>query len=224
MGKRGEAYGSECHLRGYLSERSNELSAAVQAAVGERESRCEWLPFPSAGGVERELRGAEFLAPDSRGREAWQAFWPSTGTPQSWDAVGRLRGPEKDEWLLVEAKSRAGELVSPACRAKGEGRATIERALLATRTHFGISAEQNWMGTYYQIANRLASLYFLNEIAGENALLVFVYFVGDRFPDGSVCPATKEEWEPLIARANQALGLPSKIDRVHHVFLPVHRS
>jgi hypothetical protein len=38
---------------------------------------------------------------------------------------------------------------------------------------------------------------------------------------GSRCPATNTEWEPLIAKANQVLGLPAHVDRVHHVLFPV---
>jgi hypothetical protein len=220
MGKRGDGYGSEYHLRRYLSEREQELSTAVRAAVGAPSSRCEWLPFPSVDGVERELKGVEFLAANAAGRQGWKGFWPSTGNAQNWDAVGRISVDDEAEWVLVEAKARAAELVSPACAAKGDGRTMIESALRDARRHFGVPEERDWMGTYYQIANRLASLYFLNEVAGERARLVFLYFTSDRFPDGSACPASETEWEPLINRAKAALGLPMEIDRVHHVFLP----
>lgn len=220
MGKRGDGYGSEYHLHRYLAEAPTRLTAAITHAIDDGVDVCEWLPFGAGETGDRELRGMEFL--DSTAQTAWRDFWSRTGNPPNWDAVGRR--PLNNEWVLVEAKAREGELVSPPCAAKEEGgRARIEQALLATRRHFGIADDRDWMGNYYQIANRLASLYFLREIVKQPAHLVFLYFVGDTFPDGSRCPASNAEWEPLIAKANQVLGLPAHLDRVHHVFLPVLR-
>jgi hypothetical protein len=220
MGKRGNGYGSEYHLRRYLSEEPSKLNVAIAAVVGDRDHIFEWLPFGTAKTGDRELRGMEFLEPTAQA--AWRDFWSRTGNPPNWDAVGRRSS--NGEWILVEAKSREGELVSPPCGAKEEGgRARIEQALLVTRRHFGVADDRDWMGNYYQIANRLASLYFLTEIVKRPARLIFLYFIGDTFPDESRCPASNVEWEPLIAKANAILGLPAHLDRVHHVFLPVLR-
>jgi hypothetical protein len=219
MGTRGDGYGSEYHLRRYLAEAPATLSAAIAGAIGDGVDICEWLAFGAGKTGERELRGMEFLDPTGRG--AWRDFWPKTGNPPNWDAVGRR--PQSHEWILVEAKAREGELVAP-CRAKEEGgRAQIEQALRATRRHLGIAEDRDWMGNYYQIANRLASLYFLNEVVKQPARLVFIHFTGDAFPDGSRCPKSQAEWEPLLATAKQVLGLPANLDRVHHVFLEVLR-
>ena len=79
------------------------------------------------------------------------------------------------------------------------------------------------LGTYYQYANRLAFLYFLNVIARVPARLVFLYFTGDRFPDGRPCPATIERWNELINARRLTLGLEHEhalTDRVHTIFLP----
>ncbi|TMQ13964.1 MAG: hypothetical protein E6J90_16535 [Deltaproteobacteria bacterium] len=218
MGRLGEGYGSEYHLRRYLAVAPATLSAAIADEIGDGDRACEWLPFGAGKRGDRELRGMEFLDPTARG--AWADFWSRTGTPPNWDAVGRRAGIR--EWVLVEAKAREGELVSPPCGAKEDGgRARIEQALRAARRHFGVADDRDWMGSYYQIANRLASLYFLTEIAKQPARLVFLYFVGDTFPDGSRCPASRADWEPLVAKANGVLGLPTDLDRVHHVFLPV---
>jgi hypothetical protein len=216
MGKLGDGYGSEFHLRRYLVEAPAELNGAIARAIDDGLDGCDW----QARADGRELRGMEFL--DDGARSKWRDFWSSTGSPPNWDAVGRR--PPINEWLLVEAKARQGELVSPPCGAKEEGgRARIERALLATRRHFRIDERRDWLGNYYQIANRLASLYFLNEVAKQPARVIFLYFLGDTFPDGSRCPATEAEWRPLIAKADKVLGLPEHLDRVHHVFLPVLR-
>ena len=63
----------------------------------------------------------------------------------------------------------------------------------------------------------------LSQVAKQPARLVFLYFVGDTFPDGSRCSASRAEWEPLVAKANGVLGLPADLDRVNHVFLLVLR-
>lgn len=219
MGRLGDGYGSEFHLQRMLTADRARLEHAILREVGDV-GTVEWLPFASRGDGQREWRGMEFL-PDHAHRDAWKQFWPTKGNPPNWDAVGRLHLRETGtfEWLLVEAKARAGELESPACGAKGESRAQIETALDRTRRHYRIETDKSWSSTYYQIANRLASLYFLNEIARAPARMLFVYFTGDRFPDGSQCPATAAEWGPYLSRAQEALGLPEHLDRVHHVFI-----
>lgn len=79
-----------------------------------------------------------------------------------------------------------------------------------------------WTATYYQYANRLATLWFLRE-QGVGARLVSVYFVGDRFPDRTPCPASRAEWLALIEARRLMLGLPTQHALSafeHHVFLP----
>lgn len=221
MGQRGTGYGSEDHLRRYMTERRADLDRAVLGAMNNPLASCEWLAFPTrsdGSGNDRELEGMEFLS-QAKSVEAWKQFWPTTGSSQNWDAVGRLVDGSKTEWLLVEAKARARELNS-ACKAVGKGRAIIEKALLETRLHMKITADRSWTDSFYQIANRLASLYFLNQIAKEPARLVFVYFTGDRYPDGSVGPKDQLAWEAIIAEAHEALALPRHLERVHDVFLP----
>lgn len=219
MGRLGDGYGSEYHLRRLLDVDRARLDAAILGEIGTL-GTIEWLPFASRGHEQREWKGMEFL-PELAQRQAWKQFWPITGNPPNWDAVGLLHQRETgtSEWLLVEAKARSGELSSPGCGAKGDGRVLIEAALDRARRHFGIETEKSWTSTYYQIANRLASLYFLNEVARAPARMIFLYFTGDRFPDGSHCPVTAAQWEPYLSRAREALGLPEHLERVHHVFI-----
>jgi hypothetical protein len=83
-----------------------------------------------------------------------------------------------------------------------------------------------WTGTYYQYANRLACLWFLRS-SGIDARLVFVYFTGDRFPDATPCPATRDEWEKLLEARRLTLALPSRhalSPFEHDVFLPALRT
>jgi hypothetical protein len=102
----------------------------------------------------------------------------------------------------------------------------ILRALAETKRHLGVEEHRDWISPYYQMANRLAFLYFLRERQRFPAWLLFVYFVGDEFWSGNrliVGPQSPEDWEALIASAYDGLGL----DRVNplspfvtHLFLP----
>lgn len=56
-----------------------------------------------------------------------------------------------------------------------------------------------------------------------DAALLFIYFYGDTFPDGTPCPATQAEWGELLEARRLTLGLPRehKLSKYeHHVFLP----
>jgi hypothetical protein len=71
------------------------------------------------------------------------------------------------------------------------------------------------MGPLYQSANQYASLYFLREIAGVQAFLVNVYFVGD-----PITPTTtREDWDAAIGRVSQELGLVGEVPYSASVFL-----
>src|SRR5205823_4924022 len=119
-----------------------------------------------------------------------------------WDAVGRTAV----YWLLVEAKANATELRSSATQAKGASRDQIDKAMRETKQFLGVPPTFDWLGPYYQYANRLAVLYFLMAQAHVDARLIFLYFIGDRFPDDRPCPSCIEDWRPLINECHQSLG------------------
>jgi hypothetical protein len=220
MARRGHGYGSEDHLRRYLSARPDELTRAVATEVGVAPESIRWLPFIPIGEEDREHRALEFLPEQTflRVRPAWREFWPQRGHQQSWDAVGTAG----TDWLLVEAKANWPEFCTPPTTAKGEGLKKIETALGSIKRELGVSRWFCWTGTYYQYANRLATLWFLRE-QDVGAHLVFVYFIGDRFPDGTPCPSSRAEWLGLIEARRLTLGLPTQHALSafeHHVFLP----
>ena len=167
-----------------------------------------------------------FASDDLKLQEKWRSFWPQTGNPPNWDAVAKARIAGIDEWILVEAKANHPELCSQQCGAKDKSLKRILRALALTKKALGVHRCYRWEGTYYQYANRLACLYFLNEIAKRPAQLIFLYFVGDCFPDGRRCPATEQEWKTLIEACHLTLGIfgPHLLsNRVHDIFLSVKR-
>ena len=102
-----------------------------------------------------------------------------------WDGVARVPGHQGDGVLLVEAKSHAGELKSGGTRATGSSRSTIDDALVETKAYLGVPPDGSWTGAYYQVANRLAYLYYLRVRREIPAWLCSIYFVGDSFTSGT---------------------------------------
>jgi len=126
-------------------------------------------------------------------------------------------------WLLIEAKANHPEFTGSPCGARtgSDARKKIESALGRVKRHLGVHRDFSWLGSYYQFANRLAALYFLQR-RRISARLVFLYVVGDCFPDDRRCPSTPSDWEELFRARASTLGLP--VDHpfsnlVHTVFL-----
>ena len=99
----------------------------------------------------------------------------------------------------------------------------IKHSLSETKAALGVHRFFPWYGTYYQYANRLAFLHFLRKI-NVSAHLVFLYFYGDPFPDGTPCPDSPDRWRELIRACHLTLGLSDGHTFrtwVHNVFLQV---
>ena len=233
MSKVGHDSGSEFHLQRLLKYHRPMLDWNVGTAVdGEVRG---WLDAPpvksETNHVSSEWKALEFLASyasadavSSKAIRDWRTFWPQTGNAQRWDAVGRVRVGGEDSWLLVEAKSHVRE-IKAACRAGEKSAPVIASALDITKRSLGISAERDWMQPYYQFCNRLAVLDFLAR-HGVSARLLFIYFLGDKFPAGrSVnCPVEAAGWQPGLAAMYEHVGWNDQnplFSRVHSLFLQV---
>ena len=77
---------------------------------------------------------------------------------------------------------------------------------MKTQAFLRVRPRTDWSRCFYQYANRIAHLYFLREVNKVDAVLVFVYFVGDTTVTG-VKPVSREGWEAAIALATEHLGL-----------------
>ena len=147
-------------------------------------------------------------------------FWPSGGPV--WDALATFECKNGNSGvILLEAKSYIRELEGPGCQARGKGRAQIDRSLATVKRLLGVQTTADWMGEFYQYANRLAHLYFLNIVAEVPTWMVFLYFVGDIEQDG---PSTIIEWIPALNEVKNKLSLPEHhlLDqRVVSVFAPI---
>jgi hypothetical protein len=220
----GKGYGSEYHLHDQLTHDECILTTRIAQRLDVKSADVRWA---ETGDPEhREWKGMDFLREDKGVMAKWHEFWPQRGNPPNWDAIATVDISGTKEWLLFEAKANHPEFCSKPCGAVGSGRDKIIAALGRTKRHLGVHRDYPWEGTYYQYANRLACLFFLNVVVAIPARLVFVYFAGDCFPDGRWCPASEEEWEPLIRACHLTLGLREKhtfSGRVHEIFVPVHR-
>ena len=237
MSKIGYGYGSEYHLLRYLGYHRVELNGKVDEATGGR--LINWLDFPYSVSPKSfyhaEWRGISFLRRDdallrddalaAKVHEAWRSFWPQTGMPPSWDAVGVMNKAGATAWLLVEAKAHLGELRRD-CTAGPKAMPMIERALADTKEALGVATDCDWGSPYYQFCNRIAVLHFLLE-HGIAADLLFVYSTGDHFSRNPavVCPQSAGEWEPAVAAMHEHVGWPGNgalAPHVHELFLPMH--
>lgn len=223
MAEMGSGYGSECHLLRYLGRHRNLFDDLVQSKIGASSTR--WLDFHfdrTKSWLDGERKGIDFLPADHPAWAAWRQAWPQRGNPPNWDAVGVGTTNGRDEWLLVEAKAHTGEMISD-CQASEDGGLPAIRATLAElKRELGVGEHHDWLKRYYQYANRLAVLHFLVN-KNENAHLLFVYFAGDKRPDGIACPQNEAAWEQALTDQANWLGLSNKhtlSDRIHKLFVP----
>ena len=157
------------------------------------------------------------VLPASRGLSD---FWPRWGP--KWDALAITGSGLR---LLVEAKANIPEFNSDPSKASLASLTRIRAGLSETKGFLRVRSETDWSYCFYQYANRIAHLYFLRELNGIDAVMVFVYFLGNETVPGEK-PVTREGWEAAISLANEHLGLrtssPWLRDNVAHVFLDVN--
>ena len=146
-------------------------------------------------------------------------FWPTRGPV--WDGLARTSG---GRYLLIEAKANIPEFVTSPSGATAASLHKIRKAFDETRAFLRVRSKTDWSECFYQYANRLAHLYFLRELNKLDAVLVFVYFVGDTTVSDKY-PISHEGWQAAIALASHHLGIrahsPWIRDHVADVFIDV---
>ena len=117
-------------------------------------------------------------------------FWPRQGP--KWDALAVVQGKNGHKGLLlVEAKAHVNEMRSKIKAVDDKSKKLIESTLEEAKQKFGSEASLDiWLNHYYQLANRLAYLYILNEKIGIPTWLVFCNFVDD----GTHKPTDINKW------------------------------
>ena len=223
-------YGSEWHILRMLGRHRDWFSKKVLEVT--KGTEVKWQDFDFTDGIgeasnhgDAETKGLNFLTSEHAVQKAWRAWWPQSGNVHNWDAIGRLQRDGTSEWLLIEAKGNIEELrQSTGAKpiSQGGGLEQIQDRLGETQKAVGLTGEQDWTKPYYQYANRLAFLYFLEQ-QGVAARLMFVYFTGDA-TSSQTCPISAEEWYPHLHQMKSHLGLTGRSaleQRVHELFVEV---
>jgi hypothetical protein len=102
-------------------------------------------------------------------------------------------------------------------QASPTSRARIDAALAETAAYVKAKPWAPWSTAFYQLANRIAHLYFLRK-HGLQAWLLLVNFVGDRAMEG---PSSDAEWKAAYQVAWHVLGVPKQhrlASYIVHVF------
>ena len=201
----GRAYaGSQLQVQIYVNRRQAELDMAVAAALSDLNHGAlfDWVSPVQHGDFE-EYRDLEFLEALDLKRYAMDLaeFWPRRGPV--WDALATVKSASgQDGVLLAEGKSYPGEMRSRGSNASEGSLEIIEASLEKTRRWLGVAQTPSWIGDLYQLANRLAHLYFFREVVGLPAWLVSLNFVDDPHH-----PTSLAQWQDGIREAKRDLGI-----------------
>ena len=212
--------GSQRWLQVAVNRCRTVIDDAVAQAINLEGETIEWLS-PLESDCFKEYRDEEFLERiDVCPRHRQLAdFWPHRGPV--WDGLART---SRGRRLLIEAKANIPEFDTSPTRATGESLYKIEKAFSETREFLKVRSSTDWTKCFYQYANRLAHLYFLKQLNGVDAALVFIYFTGDTTVPGRE-PVSREGWHAAIDLANHHLGVhaddPWISENVVDVFIDV---
>jgi len=198
-------YGSEFHLLRFMGRHRKTLDKAIQDVLSMND-KIDWLDFPYNNTLkeyDKEYIGINFLEKQqdyNQTEEEWGKFWPNKTKAMNWDAVGRIG----DQWLLVEAKAHAGELKSDS-KAGIKSRIAIQDKFIDLGTEKGIDTT-GWLKKYYQKANRLLFLDFL-QTQGLDVKMIFIYFLNGYEIDTKKNMKTIAEWEESIKKQDKYLNI-----------------
>lgn len=210
MAEIGLGYGSEFQLMRFLGHHRNELNDLIHKATNTNEL-IEWLDFPyndKKKSGDGEWIGIECFSKLSNYKEEicekWKKFWPQKGSSMTmnWDGIFKI----KDTWYFVEAKARKEESFQKCSASSQKSIKKINSAFGKTQNWLDIT-DRDWIKTNcYQLANRLAFIYFCNEICEINAKLLYIGFVnGYRMKKDEV--HSSNEWEEIWKEEMKCLGL-----------------
>lgn len=182
-----------------VNENKELLNQKIFGSVEDEIHEIDWVS-PREEDEYAEYRDQDFLKVLGLDifRNKLSKFWPKSG-PQ-WDALGKS---DNGHYFLVEAKANIPEIIS-SCQAKSpDSIQKIESAITLTQKYLNVSSGNNWYTDFYQYANRLSHLYFLREICGVNAYLIFVYFCNDT----THIPTNIEQWKGSVKLQKRLMSL-----------------
>ena len=195
-----DAKRSEHWLRVMVNHHADDLDTEIAEAFGWCGGKIEWLS-PREDDDYAEYYDQAFLDRLSVDGLVMplNEFWPKSGP--RWDGLARTKD---GKLILVEAKAHIDEAVDFRSKASTISLSRIEKRLDEAKAAFNASKDACWHMPFYQMANRLAHLYYLAEINKKDAYLVFINFANA--PDVPE-PASFEEWRGAVRLAHRCLGL-----------------
>lgn len=202
----GLGYGSEYQLMRFLGHHRDGLDMLIQNATGQM-GDVKWLDFPydderlSGDGEWKGIDCFKKLENYSEIEARWKKFWPQRGTAMNWDGIFTIG----NTWFFVEAKAHEDEVYQH-CSASDKSRDIINNAFDKTIKWLEAKPKTKWIETNcYQLANRLAFLYFCHQ-CGIKARLLYVGFVkGFRRKKDEVQSA--DVWMNIWEKELNTLGL-----------------
>jgi hypothetical protein len=205
----------------YVNRYPNVLRDAVSDAIGGPPIVEIAWKSPLKDDQFREYRDGSFLEKLglSQYRDELAAFWPSKGP--CWDALGVAHMHDGTQRvLLVEAKSYPEEADSTIGAKAASSVERIKRSMAATSAFNQMDTLPSiWIDGRFQAANRLAHLYFLTQVCGVEASLVFVCFTDD-----PTHPANKRiplaAWRSSNEQLWLNLGLAGRPPDTHVAYVP----
>ncbi len=211
----GLAYkGSMLQLQIYVNRFTDRINLAVAKTL-RSSAEINWVSPLAATGY-AEYRDKSFLTALGLERHTPELadFWPGRGP--CWDGLGLISEGFGPEPLLVEAKSYPQEGYSTMAAKSSESVRRIEEALDVTAVWLGLNERPpSWTHGRYQVANRLAHLYFLREVVGVEAHVIFAFFVRDP----THISTELREWERATEIMWVELGMSDPPDHTGVVYL-----
>lgn len=209
-----ETKGSRKAIQDFVNDHKDVLNALLQNAsdslAAASSEGIKWLsPLKEEDYLEYR---DDFLRPFglSERENELREHWPPRG-PQ-WDALASMTNKNRERsCLLVEAKSYLEEIIEEEkSRAEDDRLDLIKETMQEAKNFYGVPDDYDWVNRYYQLCNRLAFLYLMNEKLGIPTYLALVCFLNDktRLGDNRTVPSTENEWREHLASVCEKIGLP----------------
>lgn len=184
MAEMGLGYGSEYQLLRFLGHHRNELNKIIKVNT-KFKGELIWLDYPKnfkKMSLDGEYTGVNFLddeiikesfSPEKIKslKHGWREFWSIKGSQPNIDGLILHKLENEVELIIVEAKANLKEIES---KTESETNNKIQEAFKDTQRNLNI-CNNNWFGKYYQLANRLALVNFLNRDIKSS--LLYIYFL-----------------------------------------------
>lgn len=210
MANLGLGYGSEFQLLRFMGRHRKDLDKNIKEKL-KISGNIDWLDFDYCSNNDdtvgdSELIGTEFLK-DFLDEDSYNKIQEKVGSFkwrfnswQNWDAIFIADGI----LYFVEAKAHKDEFKSGN---KTHGGTHSNEILNFMKTQFP-EANENWLKDYYQYANRLSTVSFLNSL-GIRSKLVYICFIDGYDDKGkNICKnASQKDFEDKIEEEHLILGL-----------------